>query len=260
MFVREADLSYDLGPAAARPYVDLAVLERALTESGADAVWPGWGFMAEDPAFVDLCDRLGVTFIGPSAEAMRRLGYTEQVHASLSWMLHATAHTHPRLRPMYRLDGRATLPDRPLDLDGWRGSRPVTLGNGAQGQLQLGSYGDVFDMAWHYVDDGNALVRIHNEFHAVMIELAGNQTMSVLSGMVRHIIDKSSFQHVAADAGSAANIRSIRKGFRAHELLIEHIEARDADAAEALWGKHLAEAERYMLSDANPKTVLDLLE
>ncbi len=74
MFVREADLSYDLGPASARPYLDLAVLERALTETGADAVWPGWGFVAEDPAFVDLCDRIGVTFIGPSAEAMRRLG------------------------------------------------------------------------------------------------------------------------------------------------------------------------------------------
>ena len=74
MFVREADLSYDLGPASARPYVDLAVLERALLETGADAVWPGWGFVAEDPAFVDLCDRLGVTFIGPSADAMRQLG------------------------------------------------------------------------------------------------------------------------------------------------------------------------------------------
>jgi len=37
MFVREADLSHDLGPAAARPYVDLAALERALTETGADA-------------------------------------------------------------------------------------------------------------------------------------------------------------------------------------------------------------------------------
>ena len=73
-FVREADLSYDLGPASARPYIDLAVLERALTETGADAVWPGWGFVAEDPSFVDLCDRLGVTFIGPSAEAMRKLG------------------------------------------------------------------------------------------------------------------------------------------------------------------------------------------
>ncbi|MEP6651397.1 MAG: biotin carboxylase N-terminal domain-containing protein, partial [Lapillicoccus sp.] len=74
MFVREADLSYDLGPASARPYLDLGVLERALSESGADAAWPGWGFVAEDPAFVDLCDKLGVTFIGPSAEAMRRLG------------------------------------------------------------------------------------------------------------------------------------------------------------------------------------------
>src|SRR4051812_43458060 len=74
MFVREADLSYDLGPAANRPYVDLAVLERALLDTGADAVWPGWGFVAEDPAFVDLCDKHGITFIGPSADAMRRLG------------------------------------------------------------------------------------------------------------------------------------------------------------------------------------------
>ncbi len=73
-FVREADLSYNLGPASARPYIDLAVLERALVDTGADAVWPGWGFVAEDASFVDLCDRLGVTFIGPSAEAMRKLG------------------------------------------------------------------------------------------------------------------------------------------------------------------------------------------
>jgi DNA-binding FadR family transcriptional regulator len=116
------------------------------------------------------------------------------------------------------------------------------------------------DAAREYLDDGNMLVRVHNDFHRVMIELAGNQTMSVLSGMVRHIIDLSSFRHVASDAGSEANIRSIRKGFRAHELLVEYVEARDADAAEALWRKHLAEAERYMLSDANPKTVLDLLD
>ncbi|MEU1205299.1 carboxyl transferase domain-containing protein [Nocardia sp. NPDC005825] len=73
-FVRAADERYCLGPAAARPYLDMAVLERALTESGADAAWVGWGFVAEDPAFAELCDRLGVTFIGPSAAAMRALG------------------------------------------------------------------------------------------------------------------------------------------------------------------------------------------
>src|ERR671939_58977 len=74
MFVREADHAYALGPASLRPYLDLAVLERALRETGADAAWVGWGFVAEDPAFAELCDRIGVTFIGPSAEAMRRLG------------------------------------------------------------------------------------------------------------------------------------------------------------------------------------------
>ena len=49
-------------------------LERALVETGADAAWAGWGFVAEDPAFAGLCERLGVTFIGPTAEAMRELG------------------------------------------------------------------------------------------------------------------------------------------------------------------------------------------
>ena len=73
-FVRAADLGCYLGPAAARPYLDLAVLERALRDSGADAAWVGWGFVAEDPAFAELCARLGVTFVGPSPEAMRQLG------------------------------------------------------------------------------------------------------------------------------------------------------------------------------------------
>ncbi|MFI6291077.1 biotin carboxylase N-terminal domain-containing protein [Nonomuraea sp. NPDC050790] len=73
-FVREADLAVALGPASARPYLDHAVLERALAACGADAAWVGWGFVAEDPAFAELCEKLGVTFVGPSAEAMRRLG------------------------------------------------------------------------------------------------------------------------------------------------------------------------------------------
>ncbi|HWC23264.1 MAG TPA: carboxyl transferase domain-containing protein [Flexivirga sp.] len=73
-FVREADEAHFIGAAADRPYLDLAALERALVDTRADACWVGWGFVAEDPAFAQLCERLGVTFIGPSAEAMRRLG------------------------------------------------------------------------------------------------------------------------------------------------------------------------------------------
>ena len=83
MFVREADESYCLGSQRTRSgngggganrYLDLGALERALVDTRADAAWVGWGFVAENPAFVELCERLGVVFIGPGARAMRLLG------------------------------------------------------------------------------------------------------------------------------------------------------------------------------------------
>ncbi len=83
MFVRLADdavclRSSDAGPG---PYTDHAELERALRASRADAVWVGWGFVAEDPGFAELVGRLGLVFVGPSAAAMRQLG--DKIEAKL---------------------------------------------------------------------------------------------------------------------------------------------------------------------------------
>ena len=75
LFVRAADdavLLRATGPGS--PYLDHDELERALRTSRADAAWVGWGFVAEDPAFAELCARIGVVFVGPPPEAMRRLG------------------------------------------------------------------------------------------------------------------------------------------------------------------------------------------
>ncbi|MGA9860508.1 MAG: carboxyl transferase domain-containing protein [Terriglobales bacterium] len=83
MFVREADEAVCLGPAQVldqdtqqlkSSYVDYGRLERALTGARADAVWAGWGFVAEHAEFADLCRDLGIVFIGPDGEAMRRAG------------------------------------------------------------------------------------------------------------------------------------------------------------------------------------------
>ena len=73
-FVRAADEAYDLGPAADRPYINLGRLKEALLETGADAAWVGWGFVAENAEFSAMCRNMGVTFIGPSPEAMNQLG------------------------------------------------------------------------------------------------------------------------------------------------------------------------------------------
>nr|NLI49017.1 ATP-grasp domain-containing protein [Propionibacterium sp.] len=74
MFAREADEAYPLGPASERPYLNHSLLARVLRECRADAVWVGWGFVAEDASFADLMQSLGITFIGPSGDAMRKLG------------------------------------------------------------------------------------------------------------------------------------------------------------------------------------------
>ncbi|TMV12744.1 pyruvate carboxylase [Arenibacterium halophilum] len=61
-----------LGPVAA--YLSIPEIIRVARESGADAIHPGYGLLSENPEFVDACDAAGITFIGPRAETMRKLG------------------------------------------------------------------------------------------------------------------------------------------------------------------------------------------
>jgi GH15 family glucan-1,4-alpha-glucosidase len=90
-------------------------------------------------------------------DALMRLGYHEQAHASFTWLLDALQETHPRVSPIYRIRGAVLSEERELDLPGYRGSRPVRVGNGAAEQLQLSGYGDLLTTTWLYVRDGNVL-------------------------------------------------------------------------------------------------------
>lgn len=90
-------------------------------------------------------------------DALGAVGYREQVHASLSYILSATKATHPRLEPFYSIDGGVPREDVELPLAGYRGSRPVHKGNSAEGQLQLGCYGNLLETIELYVRHGNML-------------------------------------------------------------------------------------------------------
>ena len=78
LFAREADQSLPLalpeGGRAAAAYLDLDGVMEAVAASGADAVWVGWGFLAEDAAFAERVLAAGLTFIGPPPGAMRLAG------------------------------------------------------------------------------------------------------------------------------------------------------------------------------------------
>ncbi|HKT40300.1 MAG TPA: biotin carboxylase N-terminal domain-containing protein, partial [Ktedonobacterales bacterium] len=73
--VREADEAVRIGASAASAsYIAIPALIAAAQRMGADAIHPGYGFLAENADFAAACDEAGLTFIGPSADVMRRMG------------------------------------------------------------------------------------------------------------------------------------------------------------------------------------------
>jgi GH15 family glucan-1,4-alpha-glucosidase len=92
-------------------------------------------------------------------EALLHLGCPSEAEAFFWWLLHASQLTHPRLQVLYRLDGGERAPERTLELDGYRGSRPVRVGNDAAAQTQLDIYGDLLQTAVIYAEAGGRLDR-----------------------------------------------------------------------------------------------------
>ena len=92
-------------------------------------------------------------------DALLQLGCPSEADAFFWWLLHASQLTHPRLQVLYGLDGGDPSPERTLDLDGYRGSRPVRLGNQAVEQTQLDIYGDLLETALIYAESRGRLDR-----------------------------------------------------------------------------------------------------
>jgi acetyl-CoA/propionyl-CoA carboxylase biotin carboxyl carrier protein len=73
--VKRADEAYLLGPGPANEsYLVVEKIVDAAKKSGAEAIHPGYGFLAENAAFVRACDEAGITFIGPPADAIDAMG------------------------------------------------------------------------------------------------------------------------------------------------------------------------------------------
>jgi acetyl-CoA carboxylase biotin carboxylase subunit len=80
-----ADHAVGIGPApAAESYLVIDKVIAACRETSADAVHPGYGFLSENEDFADACWAAGITFIGPSAEAMRKMGSKTSARATVS--------------------------------------------------------------------------------------------------------------------------------------------------------------------------------
>jgi 3-methylcrotonyl-CoA carboxylase alpha subunit len=82
LHTRVADAAIRIGPARARDsYLNIEAILTAAREAGADAIHPGYGFLSQSAEFAEACQRAGVVFVGPSAQATRLMGVKDQSKA-----------------------------------------------------------------------------------------------------------------------------------------------------------------------------------
>ena len=92
--------------------------------------------------------------------AFMRVGFTDEAARFMGWIDARARELNPdgSLQIMYGIDGRHTLTEETLDhLEGYKGSRPVRIGNGAYNQLQLDIYGELLDSVYLYNKYGSPI-------------------------------------------------------------------------------------------------------
>ena len=96
-------------------------------------------------------------------------------------------------------------------------------------------------------------------FHECLVERCGNQTLSMLGGMLFEIVEAHTSQAIMRDMSSPDTSRNFQRALRAYDKLTDLIEAGDADAAERFWREHMEVAGSFLLRWYGPKTVVDLI-
>jgi DNA-binding FadR family transcriptional regulator len=108
------------------------------------------------------------------------------------------------------------------------------------------------------MDDPGAAFAADADFHRLIVEMSGSETLQILVGMLTNIIREGDRSY--AESHDWQHEQELAKiAIRAHTRLVELIRKRSGDEAEELWRRHLTESAKIVLGDRTTATVVELL-
>jgi DNA-binding FadR family transcriptional regulator len=117
---------------------------------------------------------------------------------------------------------------------------------------------EALDRQRESADDPGGSFAADADFHRLIVELSGSETLQILAGMVTNIIREG--DRAYAETHDWQTEQELAKiALRAHTRLVELIRKRSGDEAEDLWKRHLAESAKIVLGDRASATVVELL-
>lgn len=145
---------------------------------------------------------------GFTLNVLHLLGCTDEARAYARWLCRTTAAHDLPLRVMYGIDGRTDLSEQDLtDLDGYHGSRPVRVGNAAEKQLQLDTYGELLDCLMICEILGEDIMRDEWPHFQRLVDFVADNWREPDSGIwevrdrPRHFVHSKAMAWVALDRG-----------------------------------------------------------
>ena len=150
-----------------------------------------------------------------TVSALYDCGFGVEGGAFVDWLLYATRLTQPGLQILYDVFGESNLPESELaHLEGYGGSRPVRIGNGAHDQFQLDVYGEVLGAIEEYTDHGEQLHRDSQKLAARLADIVVERWREPDSGIWEKRSGRRQHVHAKVMAWSALDCaeRLAKKG------------------------------------------------
>ena len=176
-----------------------------------------------------------------AARTLAELGCEREAERSRHFIVRSSAGHAEDLQIVFGIGGERRIPELDLDLDGYRESRPVRIGNGAAGQLQLDAFGEILNLAWRWHRRGHSPEDDEWRFFAELVETAAERWCEPDRGIwewrgePRHFVHSKACCWAALDRGlrlaeECARTAPRARWTRVREEIGEAIEQRGYDA------------------------------